>query len=249
MSEPTAPMKGAGAGQASSPAAKTGDCGCGCNGNGNGDCEEAKQPVNRARRSLMLGAGASTVVLISTLANRRAFAGGGAQCGPISHAASLHQSGNQNNNCGGVGGLTPGYWAQHQNVSAQVLGFQESSSSPTYSTDLKNFLTTTTLGSQLPALNTIDPTSADATFCKAFSRPRSDAAFHWANAILCALSSGPPSAYNYCPSYGYTITSLNQAIVNATNQGVSGTTILQALETLENDYNVSTPGGPALTVC
>ena len=78
MSEPRAPMKGVGAGQASSPTESTGDCGCGCNGNG--DCEEAKQPVNRARRSLMLGAGASTVVLISTLANRRAFAGGGAQC-------------------------------------------------------------------------------------------------------------------------------------------------------------------------
>lgn len=220
------------------PAGK-GDCGCGCNGDG--DCAEAKKPVNRARRSFMVGAG--TVAMVSTLANRRAFAwnnGGGtpAQCGPISHAASLTAS--TSNNQSKCGGLTPGFWKTHATCTARTLGFNPSTSSQAIAD-----CDSVTLGQKLSNLATIDPVSAGMTF-KAALCASSSAAFHWASAILDALS---PSMN---PSYGYTIGDLNSAILNAYNSGTSGSMILTALETLENDYNTnsgSCPGGLSEHLC
>jgi hypothetical protein len=209
------------------------DCGCGCSG----DCEDAKKPQNRARRAFLLGTGTTVV---ATLVNRRAFAAQGA-CQPISNdAVSLTHS--ANGTVSQCGGLTPGYWAQHQTVSGKVLGYTGPQSG------LKTFLTGTTLGSLLPALALIDPTSAAQNFCSSWQPPRDDAGFHWACAILCALASVPP--YQYTPSYGYTINSLNEAIMNAYNDKISASTMLSAIETLENDYNTNNaPGGAATTVC
>jgi hypothetical protein len=201
--------------------ARKGDCGCGCHGAG--DCEDAKKPANRARRSLIMGAG--TVALIATLGNRRAFAAG-AQCGPISNAGSLNPSGSGGtSNCGG---LTPGFWKNHIGCAGMVLGFSESTSNSNYTTDLNNFLTNTTLSRFLGNLATVDPTSAGQSFAYAFCTPSSNAC-HWACAILDARSP------TFNPDYGYTSASLNTAILNAFNQGVSSSMILTALETLEND--------------
>jgi len=215
------------------------DCGCGGCG---GDCEEARKPENRARRSFLLGAGTTVV---ATLVNHRAFAGG-ATCGPLSHAASLTPS--ANGQTSGCGGLTPGYWAQHQDVSGAVLGFTEPKSNPNYQADLKTFLTGKTLGSLLPNLALIDPTAAGQNFCQVFTPPRDDPGFHWACAILNAMASVSP--FNYTPQYGYTLTELNNAIQNAYNNHVSSANILAAIETLENDYSTNNaPGGAALYAC
>jgi hypothetical protein len=200
------------------PAPK-GDCGCGCNGAG--DCADAKQPASRARRSMLMGAG--TVAFIATLGNRRAFA---SQCGPISNAASMNPSATTGSSS--CGGLTPGFWKNHIGCAGTTLGFAESPSNNNYTTDLNNFLTSTTLGSILTNLSAADSVSAGQSFAYAFCTP-SSAASHWACAILNAKSPG------FNPSYGYTITSLNAAILSAVNQNVSGSSILTALETLEND--------------
>lgn len=218
------------------------DCGCGCAGSG--DCEKAKKPQNRARRAFLLGTGTTVV---ATLVNRRAFAANGA-CQPISNGAvSLaHSVNGQSSQCGG---LTPGYWAQHQGVSGLVLGFTEKKNSPTYLADLKTFLTSHTLGNFLPALALIDPTSAAQSLCSTWAPPRDDPGFHWACAICNALASVAP--FSFTPSYGYTINSLNEAIMNAYNDKIPASTILSAIETLENDFNTNNApgGGQALTVC
>lgn len=219
-------------GSSSAQPAQSGDCGCGCDGKG--DCNEAKQPVNRARRSLMLGAG--TVVLVSTLANRRAFAH--EQCGPISHAMSLHPShqGNQS----GCGGLTPGFWKTHATCTAQVLG-----GNPANPAAAIAYCDTVTLGNKLSNLYLIDPISAGKTF-KAALCDASSYGFHWAAAILDALS----PAMN--PSYGYTITELNNAVKAAYDNGLTAEQVVTALETLENDYNTNTEncaGGNSQHLC
>ena len=193
------------------------DCGCGCNGAG--DCAEAGKPSNKARRALMAGAG--TLAFVATLANRRAFA---EECGPISHAASMSNSpSTTQNQCGG---LTPGYWKTRANVVETTLGADPG---------------TTTLGSLLPNLSLFDIGSAgtsfkDALACNSPSLP----GYHWAAAILNALS---PS---YNPSYGYTITTLNAALLTASKQGISEDQVLLALCKLENDYNTAAPGGPTV---
>jgi hypothetical protein len=192
------------------------DCGCGCGG---GDTHEASEPSNQGRRALI--AGASSVVLIATLANRRAFGQpvGGAQCGPISHIGSLAPStqGQQT----GCGGLTPGFWKTHAVCTTAVLASVGATLD-------------TTLGAVLTNLHLVS-TCAAVTFRQALCNPSSDCS-HWAGAILDALS---PTMN---PHYGYTLTSLNNAILTAFNQGVTGTAILNALKTLENDFGVNTAG-------
>jgi hypothetical protein len=109
---------------------------------------------------------------------------------------------------------------------------------------MRLFLSTHTLGQFLPNLYLIDPTAAGQNFCQVFAPPRDDPGFHWACAILCAMSP------TYNPSYGYTLTSLNNSIQNAYNNHVSSADILAAIETLENDYNTNNaPGGAALYAC
>jgi hypothetical protein len=189
------------------------DCGCGCNGAE--PCNDtATTPTSKARRAMMLGAGSAA--FIATLANRRAFAAG-AECGPVSHAASLHHSAHGNTSPSTCGGSSPGFWKNHKTCVTSALS--------------NNDPTTVTLGSKLPELNTIDPGSAGTTFKNALCN-NGDAS-HWACAILNALSPG------INPNYGYTIASLNTAITKAHNAGVSATNILDALKTLENDFNVN----------
>ena len=210
------------------------DCGCGCNGSG--DCEEAKKPQNRARRSFLLGTGTTA---LATLVNHRAFAQN-AVCGPLSHAASLAPSAAEiTSQCGG---LTPGYWANSEDVAGKVLGCPASVANAC-GDGLKNYLSGITLGSKLPALVTLDPTSAALNFCNVWPTPRGNAGFHWAGAILCAMSP------QYNPNYGYTLGSLNQAIKDAVANGLSASQILTAIESLENDYNTSGPGGATGTNC
>jgi hypothetical protein len=210
------------------------DCGCGCGGAG--DCQDENTPGDRARRSFLLGGG---TVVVSTLVNHRAFAQGAA-CGPISAAGSPTAS--TTNITSQCGGLTPGFWSQHQDLSAAALGFSESSQNPAYLTHLKNFLSGKKLGSVLSNLNSIDPTSAGKSFCQAFLAPH-DPAFHWAGAILCALTPGMN------PNYGYTIGTLNQAIQQAHKNNVSLSAMIAAIGKLENDYNVSNSSSNACTVC
>ena len=51
------------------------------------------------------------------------------------------------------------------------------------------------------------------------------------------------------PKYGYTIASLNAAILTASNQGTTGSAILGALETLENDYGTNNGGCQIKSIC
>ena len=182
------------------------DCGCGCNGAG--DCNEVTEPSQKARRALMVGAG--SVAFVATLMNRRAF---GAECGPVSHAASLHHSGPAGpTNCGGA---SPGFWKNHAGCVTSAIGNPAN----------------VTLESVLSNLSTVDPTSGSTTFLTALCASNTDAS-HWANAIL--------SAIKIPTQYGYTITTLNAAILKAFNQHVSLADILAALETLEGAV---TPSG------
>jgi hypothetical protein len=214
--------------------AQKGDCGCGCHGAG--DCEDAKKPANRARRSLLVGAG--TIAFVATLGNRRAFAAG-AECGPVSNAGSLNPSGGgRTSNCGG---LSPGFWKNHIGCAGSVLGFAESPSNSNYTTDLTNFLTNKTLGSALSHLSAVDPSSAGESFAYAFCNPSSHAC-HWACAILDAMS---PS---FNPDYGYSLTGLNTAIYTAINQGVSASMILTAIETLEGEGGSNSTGCTSMSL-
>jgi hypothetical protein len=184
------------------------DCGCGCNGNA--PCDGAAGRASKARRALMLGAGSAAVIV--TLSNRRAFATG-AECSPVSHAASLNPSQHgQQQLCGGV---TPGFWRNHKTCVVAALG----GSDPTQ----------VTLGAELPNLNTVDPGYASQPFATALCNP-SSAAYHWACAILNSLTP------QINPNYGYSSSTLNTAILDAYHAGVSPTNILDAFETLENDY-------------
>ncbi|MBV8651907.1 MAG: hypothetical protein JO255_10610 [Alphaproteobacteria bacterium] len=180
------------------------DCGCGCHGAG--DCNDA-EPSKKARRALLAGAG--SVAFVATLMNRRAFA---AECGPVSHAASLHHSGSTGSTS--CVGHSPGFWKNHAGCVSSVLGSNPSS---------------TTLGTILTNLNSIDSASASTTFKTALCNPNADA-YHWAAAILDAMSS---TTLN--PNYGYTLNSLNAAIKKASQAGLSSTTIVDALKTLESD--------------
>ena len=217
----------------SSQAGPKKDCGCGCNGSG--DCEEAKKPENRARRSFLLGTGTTA---LATLVNHRAFAAN-AVCGPLSHAASLAPSAAEiTSRCGG---LTPGYYANSEDVVGTILGVW--SLTQGCGSGLSAALTTVTLGSKLPALLTLDPVSAGKNFCDAWIAPRNNDWFHWAAAILNAMSP------QYNPNYGYTLAGLNQAIVNAIANGLSDSQIVTALESLENDYGTGGPGGANGTNC
>jgi hypothetical protein len=195
------------------------DCGCGCNGSG--DCGD-KEPKSQVRRALLAGAGSSAV--IATLINRRAFAGSTA-CGPLSRLHSLNQSQANTPQCGG---LTPGFWQNHKTCAQVALNKLLGT------TDL----TSKTLGQALPILLTLDPTAANTTFKDAICGPSTNA-FHWDNAILSAAS---PSL---APSFGYSIKGigtgpdLNTAISNASAAGSSLSDILNAIELLENDFNVN----------
>lgn len=199
------------------------DCGCGCNGAGDcvgaADGSEVTELTDRSRRRLMVGG--TTIAVVATLANRRAFAG--AACGPISRAGSLNPSHSTTSVL--CGGLTPGYWKNHALATTHAIG----GSSPS----------AVQLGSLLPALNLVDIASASMTFQAALCAS-SSAAFHWAAAILNAST----PAWN--PSYGYTISSLNSAILAAYNNGhgAGAATILTAIKTLENDYNIGTVPSP-----
>lgn len=199
--------------------AQESDCGCGCHGAG--DCEEASAPSSQARRALLIGT--SSVAFIATLGNRRAFAG--QQCGPISHAASLtsSQHGSQNQ----CGGLTPGFWKNHKACVISTLGGDPSSIQ---------------LGQKLSNLYSVDPGSASVTFKTALCNPSSPAS-HWACAILNALS---PS---FNPSYGYSISQLNNSILSAFQANVSASNILTALKTLENDYGTGSTGCKQGSIC
>ena len=212
------------------------DCGCGCNGSG--DCEEAKKPQSRARRSFLLGTGTTA---LATLVNHRAFAQN-AVCGPLSHAASLAPSAAEiTSQCGG---LTPGYWANSEDVAGYVLGIWGLNQG--CDSNLSSELAKIKLGDKLPALAMIDSVSAGKNFCNAWVTPRSDA-FHWAGAILCTLSP------QYNPHYGYTSGtgpgSLNQAILDAVANGLSPSQILTAISSIENDYMTGGPNFPGGTNC
>jgi hypothetical protein len=214
--------------------ARTGDCGCGCHGAG--DCEDAKKPANRARRSLIMGAGG--VAFVATLGNRRAFAAG-AECGPISNAGSLNPSGGGGaSNCGG---LSPGFWKNHIGCAGTALGFAEAPSKSSYTSDLNSFLSSSTLGNFLGNLASIDPSSAGESFAYAFCNPSSNAS-HWACAILNTLTP------TFNPDYGYSLASLNAAILTASNQGVSASMILTAIETLENDAGTGSTGCTKMSI-
>jgi hypothetical protein len=214
--------------------ARKGDCGCGCHGAG--DCEDAKKPASRARRSLILGAG--TVAFVATLGNRRAFATS-AECGPISHAGSLTPSGTGGaSNCGGY---KPSFWKNHAGCAGSALGFAESPSNSSYTADLTTFLTSTRLGSFLGNLASIDPSSAGESFAYAFCNTSSNA-YHWAGAILDALTP------TFNPDYGYSIAGLNSAILNASNQGVSASMILTALESLEITTGTGSTGCASISI-
>lgn len=200
------------------------DCGCGCGGDC-GDKSKASEPSSRARRALLVGAGSTA--FIATLANRRAFAQGN-QCGPLSHLSSPNPSQQTSNN--GCGGLTPGFWKGHAPCVAAAIG---------------GSVTTITLGSKLPALFVVDPTSANATFQRALCNNvfHLDNAYHFAAAILDALT---PSMN---PSYGYTITSLNAAILAAHQSGASLSDIVTAISSLENDFNTNDGGCTQSSIC
>ena len=194
------------------------DCGCGCAGSG--DCSDVVELKDRNRRRLMVGG--TTVAVVATLINRRAFAGTNV-CGPISRAGSANPSGTSTtNHCGG---LTPGYWKNHCLAVSHAIGGGDCGK--------------ITLGSLLPALNLIDSTSAEQTFTGALCNPSSSAS-HWA----CAILNASTPAWN--PSYGYTVSSLNNAIITAYNngKGAKASAILSAIETLENDYGIGTVPHP-----
>lgn len=205
------------------------DCDCGCGGDC-GDKTKAGEPSNRARRALVAGAGSALVIV--TLSNRRAFASGGGttggQCGPISAMGSMNPS--AQNTQGGCGGLTPGFWKNHAPCVATAIGGNP---------------TVVTLGQKLTNLALVDPTDAAITFAVALCNNvyHKDNAFHWAAAILNALT---PSMN---PKYGYTIASLNAAILTAHNQGVSGADILSALTGLENDFGTNDGGCTNQSIC
>jgi hypothetical protein len=88
---------------------------------------------------------------------------------------------------------------------------------------------TVKLGSVLSCLNIVDPASAGMLFPAALNDNNSNAC-HWACAILNAAN----PALN--PNYGYTLTSLNSAILAAYNNGhgSSANTIVAALAKLES---------------
>ncbi len=193
------------------------DCGCGCAGAG--DCNDAAAPVDNGRRRLIVGG--ATVAVVATLANRRAF--GGAVCGPISKAGSLNPSQSTANAV--CGGLSATYWKGHVLAVTAALG----GNSPSL----------VKLGTMLSALSLVDVSSANCTFQQAFCGSSSNAA-HWAAAILNAST----AAWN--PQYGYTLTSLNAAILSAYNsgKGATVTTILTALEKLETDSTIANVSFP-----
>ena len=202
------------------------DCGCGCAG----DCghkKEVSEPSSQARRALMIGAGSAAFV--ATLANRRAFA---AQCGPLSRIGSPQPSQQvQQSQCGG---LTPGFWRNHADCVAKFIGGNPN---------------TVTLGAKLPNLTIVEPACASMTFTAALCS--SHDCFHWAGAILDALT----PLMN--PHYGYNIVSLNIAILTAFNQLIgqgmtpaeAAMTILNALETLENDFGTNDGGCKQGSLC
>ena len=165
--------------------------------------------------------GGTTIAVVATLANRRAFAG--AACGPISKAGSLNPS--HSSTSAMCGGLTPGYWKNHALATTHAIGGVSPS--------------TVRLGSLLPALNLVDAVSAGMTFQAALCASSSNGN-HWACAILNASTPG------WNPSYGYTVSSLNSQILTAYNngRGAGASTILTAIKTLENDYNVANVPSP-----
>ena len=141
----------------------------------------------------------------------------------------------------GVGSVVPGLFKEHE-----MLTYSSAVSISRPADQIYPYLLETTrqtLGSKLPALVTLDPTSAALNFCNVWPTPRGNAGFHWAGAILCAMSP------QYNPNYGYTLGSLNQAIKDAVANGLSASQILTAIESLENDYNTSGPGGATGTNC
>jgi hypothetical protein len=197
------------------PASKD-DCGCA----GAGACKDVVEVKDRNRRSLMVGG--TTVAVVATLINRRAFANSPA-CGPISRAGSANPStASTTRQCGG---LTPGYWKNHAMAVSYALGGGDPGK--------------ITLGNLLSALSSIDSTSAGQTFTAALCNPSSNAS-HWACAILNASTPG------WNPSYGYTVSSLNHAILAAYNNGIGAkpSAILTAIKTLENDYGLGTVSHP-----
>lgn len=214
-----------------------GDCGCGCNGQG--DCANekthAKKGLDRNRRSLLVGAG--TVAFVSTLVNRRAFAAGA--CDPVSTAMSMNASvSDPKSSCTG---LSATFWQNHVGCAGAALGFTPSWLSNDYTRELTIFLKSSTLGSRLTNLHTIDPQCATQSFGHAFTNPGSDAS-HWACAILNAMS---PTLNR---SYGYTLMGLNDAINNAYKQNVPCSMILAALITLESDAGSASTGCANLTL-
>jgi len=174
------------------------------------------EPASRARRALLAGVGSAA--FIATLGNRRAFAQGGT-CGVLSAMTSANPSATTQG--GACGGVTPGYWKNHRTCVVQILGGQDPS--------------TVTLGTYLPTLTTCAGVIFGGTSTSALCNS-SSICYHIGNAILCALSSGPGGIN---PSYGYTITQLQNAVKNAQMQGLSDAQIAGALSQLENDVGTN----------
>ncbi len=202
-----------------SPSHHAGKHDCGCNDAGDCGGSEVVEQTDRTRRRLMVGG--TTIAVVATLANRRAFAG--AACGPISRAGSLNPS--HSGTTAMCGGFSPGYWKNHALATTHAINGASPSA--------------VQLGTLLPALNLVDMGSASKTFQAALCTPSSPA-YHWA----CAILNASTPAWN--PSYGYSLSTLNSAILAAYNDGhgAGATTILNALQTLENDYNVATVPSP-----
>jgi hypothetical protein len=211
-------------------AARHGDCGCGCHGAD--DCEEAKAAPSRNRRSLLIGAG--TVAFVSTLVNRRAFAAGGA-CNAISAAASMNASVVDPKSTTGCSGFSASFWAAHAGCAAATLGFNGSWYNTPYMLELTLFLKSTAIGRLLPNLAMVDASCASQSFAAAFAIPGCNAS-HWAAHVLNAMS--PTLNRNYA----YTLTGLNDSILNAYKQGVPSPMILAALITLESDVGSESTG-------
>jgi hypothetical protein len=211
-------------------AVRHGDCGCGCNGAD--DCAEAKAAPNRNRRSLLIGAG--TVAFVSTLVNRRAFAAGGA-CDPVSAAMSMNASVVDPKSTTGCSGFSASFWAAHVGCAAATLGFNGSWYNTPYMLELSLFLRSTAIGRLLPNLAMVDASCASQSVGAAFANPGCNAS-HWAAHALNAMS--PTLNRNYA----YTLTGLNDSILNAYKQGVPSALILAALITLESDVGSESTG-------
>ena len=195
------------------------DCDCGCAGHG--DCAETAEVVlDRGRRKLMVGG--TTVAVVATLANRRAFACDQV-CGPISRAGSLTPSKSEpGRSCGG---MRVQDWRCYGKAVQYALGNKDPAK--------------TTLGSVLTGLSTVDSSSARTTFKTALCGNSN--ASHWACAILNAATS---TTWN--PAYGYNVGSLNTAILAAYNKGkgAPASTILDTIQGLENGYMTVSPQWP-----